>query len=64
MNATEKTFDTLAQGLVPSKNIDSDMLRLAKKWYRNFAGPHAVTMEDQDLIEIFTNLNSVDDNSW
>jgi len=58
MSATEKTFQSFAQGLIPSKErVDPETLRKARDWYKQFAGSHAVTMEDRDLVEIYTDLH-------
>lgn len=58
MSATEKAFETFAQGLIPSqKRVDPETLRKAREWYKAFAGPHAVTMNDRDLVEIYTDLH-------
>lgn len=58
MSATETTFETFAKGLVPSKErVDPETLRKAQSWYRQFAGPHAVTMDDRDLVEIYKELH-------
>ena len=58
MNATENTFDNFARGLIPGKErIDPEVLRKAKDWYRMFAGSHAVTMDDQELVQIYCELH-------
>ena len=57
MNA-DTTFESFAKGLIPSqKRIDPETLRKAKDWYRRFAGSHAVTMTDNDLVEIYQDLH-------
>ena len=58
MNATEKTFETFAQGLIPSqKRPDPEALRKAREWYKAFTGPHAVTMNDRDLVDLYEDLH-------
>lgn len=58
MSATEKTFESFAKGLIPSKErVDPETLRKAQEWYKTFAGPHAVTMDERDLVEIYIDLH-------
>jgi len=57
MNA-ETPFTTFAKGLIPGReSVDPETLRKAKVWYTQFTGNHAVTMDDRDLVEIYTELN-------
>jgi hypothetical protein len=56
--SADTTFETFAKGLIPSqKRVDPETLRKAKEWYKMFAGPHAVTMNDRDLVEIYQDLH-------
>jgi hypothetical protein len=56
--SADTTFETFAKGLIPSqKRVDPETLRKAKEWYKDFAGPHAVTMNDRDLVEIYQDLH-------
>jgi len=56
--SAETTFTNFAKGLVPSKeSVDPETLRKARDWYRKFAGPHAVTMDDRDLVDIYRDLH-------
>lgn len=58
MIAADTTFQSFAQGLIPSKAyIDPETLRTAKIWYKSFAGKHAVNMADQELVEIYKELS-------
>lgn len=57
MSANYTKFNEFTQGLVPKKRIDPETLRQAKEWYDQFAGRHAVSMEDIELIEIYTELH-------
>jgi hypothetical protein len=51
-------FETFAQGLVPTKpNADPGTIRHAREWYRQFAGRHAVKMDDQELVTIYQDLH-------
>jgi hypothetical protein len=55
---TETTFETFAKGLIPLKLLpDPVTLRLARIWYTQFAGTHAVTMDDRELVEIYQKLH-------
>jgi hypothetical protein len=54
----DPTFITFAKGLIPFKpTIDPDTIRAARVWYDQFAGRHAVTMNDRELVEIYQDLN-------
>lgn len=58
MSVVENNFDVFAKGLVTAtKQIDPNTLRIAKGWYKQFAGPHAVMMNDRDLVEIYEGLH-------
>jgi hypothetical protein len=37
--------------------MDPDTIRAARCWYTEFAGRHAVTMNDRELVEIYQDLN-------
>lgn len=51
-------FESFAKGLLPSEKLpDPETLRKARDWYKQFAGTHAVTMTDRDLIEIYLDLH-------
>jgi len=55
---TVTNFEAFARGLVLSqKQVDPATLSLAKNWYSTFAGAHAVTMNDLDLVEIYQDLH-------
>jgi hypothetical protein len=55
---TSAAFATFAKGLVPFKpSMDPDTITAARVWYDQFAGPHAVNMDDQDLVEIYEDLS-------
>ena len=56
MELTDKNLTSFTNGLVKNKPIDPNTLRLARCWYKNFAGSHAVTMNDRELIEIYQEL--------
>lgn len=56
MNTANTQFNSFAQDLV-RKQINPETLRLAKAWYKQFAGTHAVKMEDRDLVEIYQDLH-------
>jgi hypothetical protein len=57
MNA-DHTFTTFAKGLIPTKeSVNPETLRKARDWYTQFAGNHAVNMEDRDLVEIYQDLD-------
>jgi hypothetical protein len=54
----DPTFITYAKGLIPFKpTMDPDTIRAARCWYTEFAGRHAVTMNDRELVEIYQDLN-------
>lgn len=56
--SADTAFELFAKALVPSKErVDPETLRKAREWYRDFAGPHAVTMNDRDLVEIYSDLH-------
>lgn len=58
MNATDKSFETFARGLVPSQQrLDPETLRKAQEWYTMFTGSHAVKMSERDLVEIYQELH-------
>jgi len=52
----QTNFDQFATGLV-CKPIDPAVLEAAKRWYKSFAGRHAVPMEDRELIAIYQDLH-------
>ena len=52
----QSNFDQFAATIV-RKQIDPERLRIAKDWYRQFAGSHAVSMDDRDIIEIYNGLH-------
>jgi hypothetical protein len=55
--ATDTIFETFAQGLIPSKaSIDPETVKHAREWYRQFAGHHAVVMDDRELVNIYQDL--------
>lgn len=57
MNANA-TFTSFAKGLIPSQeSVDPETLRKARAWYQKFAGAHAVTMDDRDLVDIYKELH-------
>lgn len=53
---TQTNFEHFATSIV-RKQIDPERLRIAKEWYRRFAGKHAVNMDDRDIIDIYDNLS-------
>ena len=56
--SADTAFELFAKALVPGKErVDPETLRKAREWYRDFAGPHAVTMNDRDLVEIYSDLH-------
>jgi hypothetical protein len=57
MTSTDNNIANFAQGLLVYRRLDPDKLKQAQAWYKNFAGNHAVTMSDQDLIDIYETLN-------
>ena len=57
MLATDQTFQSFAQGLVPNKIEDPETLRKATIWYKTFTGLHAVPMLARDLVEIYSELH-------
>lgn len=58
MIVTDNTFETFARGLIPAKEQhDPDTVRRARAWYANFAGPHAVKMDDLELVQMYLELH-------
>jgi hypothetical protein len=56
--SADTAFELFAKGLVPCKErVDPETLRKAREWYNLFAGSHAVTMNDRDLVEIYSGLH-------
>ena len=59
--AQKNKFDdfaqSLSQSLLPSTRIDPVTLSMAKEWYNQFAGKHAVKMDDKDLVAIYNDLH-------
>jgi hypothetical protein len=54
----KNNFEAFAKQLIPSRDtVDPETLRKAKVWYKQFAGAHAVTMNDRELVEIYSELN-------
>lgn len=56
MANTQEIFNKFAKDIVQRKT-DPARLCKAREWYREFAGDHAVIMSDQDLLEIYAELN-------
>jgi hypothetical protein len=57
MGAQDTSFEQFARGLIPAKaQTDPETLRKARAWYRNFAENHAVKMDDQELVELYLDL--------
>ena len=58
MDQKKNNFEAFAKQLIPSRDfVDPETLRKAKVWYKQFAGQHAVSMNDHDLVEIYSELN-------
>jgi hypothetical protein len=51
-------FETFAQGLLtPTTRLDPSTIRHAREWYTEFAGRHAVKMDDRELVTIYQDLH-------
>ena len=56
MSSDQNLANLSSMIIATEKKVDTQTLCRAKRWYEQFTGPHAVKMEDHELVEIYNEL--------
>ena len=57
-----ESFTRYTKDLLSNQNkqpINPRTIELAKEWYNNFAGKHAVSIDDKELVDMYMELNCI-----
>lgn len=55
----ETLFNNFVAGLVlHEKPLDPNLTRIARKWYTDFTGPHAVKLSDREVVDLYSKLST------